>query len=291
MKILISYRASKNIRDWETGHLISKAFMALGHQVFEYANIYETADWIYNPKEILYNGPFDLHLFMEKNDPSNQYPELAGIRCNKSIAWLFDTAMQPAFYDYLIKRFNFDHVFCANPQYINNRSNYSWLPYAADEDLFFRSLDFPKTKEVAIIGSDRPERRILINALQSAGINAELISGIFKEKYIDALASSKIIVNDQAGGGRHLLPIRTFEAPMAGSVLMQIETQSLSQVFEPGISCVVYSNVLDLVKKCRLVLENNSLYENIRSNGQTMCKLLHTYKNRAKEILKCLNLN
>ena len=286
MKILVSYRGATRIREWETGALIAKAFRNLGHEVFEYASVYETGQWLYDPKSVIEQGPFDLHLFMEKNDGANQYPELAGLHVKKSFAWLFDTAMNELFYEGLINGFRFDHVFCANPEFIKNQETRSWLPYAADRDYFFRHLGVPKTRDICLVGSDRPERQALMAALNSAGLKAELISGVFKENYINELAKSRIIVNDAAGGGTALLSMRCFEATAAGSLLVQANTSKLEEVFRPGLECLDYFNLPELIWRCEDALANKIKYEFVRAHGYHKCMEKHTYENRAKTILE-----
>jgi len=288
LNILISYRAAPRIREWETGRLLSDAFRALGHNVYEYGNLYQTGIWL-SADATPFNQTFDLHIFCECNDGDRQYAELIDVKCNKRAGWFFDSDMNDRLYERLINYFDFDHVFCANPSFIKSKNNRSWLPYAGDKERHYRSPGWPKKRDICLIGSDRPERRSIIAALRTVGLNAELSYDIFKENYIDAMASSRIIINDPAGGGNSLLPMRYFECPMAGSLLMQADAPMLDHIFIDNQECVIYKNTVDLINKCKSVLTDNELYERIRTNGQNKCLKEHTYINRAMEILSVIS--
>lgn len=284
MKILISYRGAPRIRGWETGAMLADAFVKLGHQVDEYAKIYEKPEWVQD-RTPLFLKEYDLHIFMECNDGDPQYVELKNINAKKRVAWLFDIEMMPKFYSQLVSHMEFDYCYLANPSFIDTLScPTGYLPYAADER-FRRRLDNTKVRDVCLIGSDRPERRKLIRSLQKDNINAELISDLFKDDYINALASSKIVINDPAGGGGNLISMRLFEAMAAGSYLVQYDLDQLRQVAEPGICCATFNSPESLLENIQLVLKDSNIYERTRASGQFWIMSYHTYINRAKEIL------
>jgi hypothetical protein len=286
MKILVSYRAAPRIRGWETGSMLARAFRVLGHDVAEYANIYETKQWIADRAHIL-NQSYDLHVFMEKNDPESQYTELLSLPITRTVGWLFDIAMYPDFNYNLVERFHFDHLYLANPNYLDKfKCPTSFLPYAADERYFYRSLDTIKTRDLCLVGSDRPERRQFIQMLRNNGVNAELISGIFKQDYINALASSKIILNDLAGGGGALLSMRAFETLATGSALLQADTgEPHNDILMPNLACLMFKDHISCITQINKYLSDKELYDNTRAVGQKMVLDNHTYVNRAREIL------
>jgi hypothetical protein len=164
------------------------------------------------------------------------------------------------------------------------------LPYAADAEYHFRPVSFPKKYDVALVGSDRPERRKLIDALQKAGIRAELISGVFKKQYIDALASARIVINENPDAGRGLLNMRFFETLAVGSLLINNMGDGAELTgMMPGIHYLEYKDVDDLINKCRYYLSEHSERIKMSMVGQNACKLDHTYKSRAQEILDVLS--
>lgn len=286
MKILVSYRGAPRIRGWETGAMLARAFRNLGHEVYEHATIYESKprEWVMDPNNS-FQHEFDLHVFMEKNDGEDQHLGLKAINTQRTVAWLFDTSMNDRFYEDIVTYMDFDHVYCGNPDFIKGHKNRSYLPYAADKTLFYRSPDTPKTIDVCLVGSDRPERRKLIKSLQKDGVNAELISGVFKEDYINTLAASKIVVNDLAGGGANLLSMRTFEAPAAGALLLQAISSSIYGILEDGVTCATFHSEESLVSSARFYLNSEEDRKRVTSNGQYWVLNHCSYENRAKEIL------
>lgn len=285
MRILVSYRGAPRIRGWETGALLSRAFRQLGHEVDEYAKIYEKPEWVADRNDML-SKEYDLQVYCECNDSEMQYLELKNIDAKRRVTWLFDIAMQPDFYRRVVDFMAFDHCYVANQDYLHHfNCPTSYLPYAADQEFFYRDRETPKTIDVCLVGSDRKERRDLIKNLQKAGINAQLISGVFKEDYINTLAASKIVVNDTAGGGANLLSMRTFEAPAAGALLLQYEVPSMRDIMEDGICYQSYHNEESLINLSKYFLENEVLRNNIIRNGQYWILTHHTYLNRASEII------
>lgn len=288
MNILVSYRGAPRIRGWETGAMLARAFRSLGHEVDEYAKIYERPEWVANRNDML-SKHYDLHVYCECNDGDAQYLELKDINADRRVAWLFDIAMMADYYRRLVKMMEFDHCFAANLDFAYNNFFHcptTYLPYAADMEFFGRPLDTKKTIDVCLVGSDRPERRDLIAALHKHEINAELISGVFKEDYINTLAASKIVINDLAGGGTNLLSMRTFEAPAAGAMLLQAYTPALNNVMEVGICCDVFTNNASLISACKYFMEKDQQRKTIANNGQFWVSRTHTYNDRAKAILK-----
>jgi len=286
MNILVSYRGAPRIRGWETGALVAKAFRKLGHEVDEYAKIYEHDLWLSAHEDVL-SKEYDLHIYCECNDNDKQYFELKYINAKRHVAWLFDVAMNPQGYKDLVTYMEFDHCYVANPDFLTAFScPASYLPYAADQEFFYRPLTTLKTIDVCLVGSDRPERRDLIAVLKKNGINAELISGVFKEDYINMLAASKIVINDIAGGGANLLSMRTFEAPAAGALLLQAITPALYGVLEDGICCATFRDQASLVGGCKYYLEHQSDRTIMTKNGQYWVLNHESYTNRALKILR-----
>lgn len=306
MKILISYRGSQRIRFWETGDLIAQAFEQLGHEVDRYGFIYETEEWFTTVitqngcSDDVFSKKYDLHIYMECNDPASQYPELKYINAKHRIYWEFDTSYHPEWSLNLIKYFDFDHLFLANPLYVDllnirhdGKEFATYLPYACSNE-HVRFLDYPKTLDVALVGSKRPDRVELIKLLCDAGIDAKLISNVFKENYIDALASAKIIVNQNPLEGRGLLNMRSFEAPAAGSYLLtEVEDYNINVRKDESISEVIspYIDVNELANICKDLINNRELLDYYREWQQQTVLEKHMYINRAKTILEIMELN
>lgn len=296
MKILVSYRGIPQSPGWATGDMVVKAFRALGHEVFPYAKYYQQNRWVEDRKFNLDDHEFDLILFMECNDGDLQYPELRITRARQTACWLFDTSYHQDRYRGLVNYFGFNHIFLANPFTIQEYkvwgyNNVHYLPYACDRELHGRPLEYPKTRDVVLVGSIRDDRTALARELSKHGVNLELVGDVFREQYIDALASAKIVVNQNPPSGRGLLNMRWMESIAAGSMVFG-EAEDLYPNQEEGLFCFGdlygYYNIDGLLDKLKVCLEPScqSIYEMDRKQLQDNVFAYNTYTHRCQKILE-----
>jgi spore maturation protein CgeB len=291
MRILVSYRGIPQSPGWATGDMVVKAFRALGHEVDVHAKYYEQEKWVEcNPIKPAYERDYDLFLFMECNDGDRQYIELRSVRARQTACWLFDTSYHKDRYTRLVDYFKFNHIFLANPLTIQEYKkweyqNVHYLPYACDRELHGRSLSYPKTRDVVLVGSIRDDRIVLADALDQLGVKLELIGNVYREKYIDALASARIVINQNPPAGRGLLNMRWFETAAAGSIILgEREDLSVNNIWCFG-DAHAYSSINGLAEICKAYLENQGTQDWVRSITYENIFKLHTYENRCKEIL------
>lgn len=300
MRILLSYRGIPQSKGWATGDLMARAFKNLGHETFTFGNYYQTNERL--PNQGFLHDEYDLWLWLECNDGDPQYYFLIdAVRAKNKVTWFFDVG------SYNDKQFDswfnltelFDFNFIANKHLtrpatdnlktlnIPAQKAAYFLPYAADKFLHFREVDFTKkTCDVSLIGSSRPERKALVEALRDAGIDAHLICDVYRESYIDALAASKIVLNDIAGGGSGMIGMRPWEAAAAGSFVLTPEGEGAAEIFNNVASIKEYSSVEDLVEKCNKILsapQESYIFQVLC--GQHGIDMYHTYESRCREII------
>lgn len=310
MKILVSYRGIPQSPGWATGDMVVKAFRELGHEVVPYAKNYKEEDWVeYGLHPTVYmegSKPYDLVLFMECNDDDRQYMELKDVpRARKRACWLFDTSYYPDHCAYMVRWFGPDHVFLANPLTIERYrqlgfENTTYLPYACDEELHSRPPTREKTRDVVLVGSIRDDRIALRDELAGHGIDLRLVGGVFREEYVDALASAKIVVNQNPDAGRGLLNMRFFEAQAAGSHVFTEQSDYDVNTWSDGwqhhpATAHWYSDTEDLATKCKDLLTRPSMIvpeipDWYQSTLLYSDNFLHfqSYRNRCERILKTL---
>ena len=286
MKILVSYRAIPQSPGWATGDMVVKAFRALGHDTFAYAKYYQENRWLDNPSPT--PSEYDLCLFMECNDGDPQYCELKNLRARKMVCWLFDNSYYQDKCRGLIDYFNFDFSFLANPLVVqefrqSNYDNVHYLPYACDPDLHSRPDGYMKKRDVALVGSIREDRVKLADELKKYNIELQLIGGLYRSSYIDALASSKIIINQNPPAGRGLLNMRFWETIAAGSwIITEAEDANANERVRRFLNLYnLYHGVEDLAKMCQKILRDNPA-----DLAQRIVLNQHTYSDRCQEILK-----
>lgn len=289
MKILVSYRGIPQSPGWATGDMVVKAFRELGHEAYSYAKYYQENRWV-DGRPGLDDHDWDLIVFMECNDGDPQYSELRITRTRKIVGWFFDTSYHTNRYKPIVDYFEFDHIFLANPLTIQEYKvwgydNVSYLPYACDSELHVRSLSYPKTRDVVLVGSIRDDRKKLAEDLKKQGVNLELIGGVFREEYIDTLASARLVINQNPMEGNGLLNMRHFETPAAGTFLIEqrrdLEVNIKAELPYPWYCFPALEE--EIADFCNDFLkENGALEEDVhREFLETQ-----TYKNRCKQILE-----
>lgn len=289
MKILVSYRAIPQSPGWATGDSVVRAFRELGHEVFAYAKYYQENSWVVNPTPT--PPEFDLVLFMECNDGDPQYCSLKNVKARKTACWLFDNSYYQDHCRGLIDYFNFDFKFIANPLIVDELKNSNYenvfhLPYACDSVLHTRRMPCVKVRDIALIGSIRDDRVQLINELNiKLPVKAELIGGLYRDQYIDALASSKIIINQNPAAGRGLLNMRFWETIAAGSFIMterfDVEANNLCDYLS---QYNLYDSIDEIVLNCDALLSKDYKIADYEYQQQWVMRM-HTYESRCQEIL------
>lgn len=300
MKILISYRGIPQSPGWATGDLLVTAFQDLGHEVYVYGYYYseEISKWKHPlPNSILpshiMDYEFDLHIYMEMNDPNPQYLELKHVKAKKRVAWIFDISYYEVNIMGLLHYMNFDYLFLANPNYAERIHDFmpvALLPYAFCPHKHLPN-SFPEKKyRFAMVGSLWKERKEIASALRDSGIPVNIIQGKFREEYVKALAESHVIINHNVEQGRGLLVMRAFETLAAKSCLVHNDGDNIEFYLDTATECKVYKNTRHLIGICKELNDDISVADWIADFGHRRALKEHSYQHRAKEILEVLCL-
>lgn len=301
MRILVSYRGIPSSPGWETGTFVVNAFCCLGHDTVPYGTYYQTNNWIDNRNHnTLLSVEYDLYLQMECGDGDRFYSELNNIKSKKRASWWFDVQLYPGRWKREIGLVSSEINFIGNKNFVGSNI---YLPYAADWEkhavpIFFIDGQYQTNKncnqgeyitiykdiDFLIIGSSRPEREILYKLISNAvpNANVQYITNVFREEYINYLTRSHFVINDIAGGGHGLIPMRPFETIAAGSNLI---TPHNDGVHDLGIPCFEYRNMEELLQ---LVMNLNNQPKPTNFDYQKEFLKNHTYINRCETILKTI---
>jgi len=275
MKALVSYRGIPQSPRWATGDFVVEAFTQLGFDVDAYGNYYGTQNKLQVSLDP-FEKEYDLFLYMECGDGEPAYTELKNVKAKNRMSWFFDLALYPEYWQWQISTLNTNTNFVANELFVADEYKRHYLPYAAASK-HFRKLNWvTKDIDYLIIGSDRPERRKQVADLMAMmpDKNIQLVSGIFREDYVNTLSRAKFVVNDIAGGGKGLLPMRPFEVVAAGATLITPKNDGVSSL---GIPCHEYESI-----------EQIPTFVEELSHGQDVVRQKHTYLNRCMKIMGCM---
>jgi hypothetical protein len=247
-----------------------------------------------DPTSAVRDEEYDLALYMECNDADPAYGGFKAVKARKTACWLFDTSYYQDNLTGFNNFFQFEHQFIANPLDIAKFPNGSFLPYAIDSELHGREILSNKEYDFILPGTSRPDRVSLSQSLSKKGIRLELISGLFREAYIDALAKARVVINQNPEQGRGLLNMRYWEAMAAGAVILTEESDFIANAKElmlngmEPLSGLYYNSLDHLVSLCQELNADRNELEKQRSGGQLNVLRHHTYENRCDRILKLL---
>lgn len=279
MNILVAYRGIPQSPGWATGDSMVRAFRALGHQAYPYGRYYKTGEPLGKmPKDV------DLLLYMEHNDDDPPYLELCNLNCIKAY-WEFDTAMHRNQTAIFLNHMRFNHVFLANHKLLQMVGGATYLPYAADPELF--PLGRSVKRGAGIVGSSFPQR---VEFAEKAHIR--IISGKFREEYVKEIQNLAIHVHHFASGGDGMLVMRIFETMATGTMLLTEADPTLDLHFQDKKHLATYRSPEEcraLVKRY-LEKKRNQMIR-IATTGHQEVIAKHTYKNRAQTILETLGLH
>jgi glycosyltransferase involved in cell wall biosynthesis len=293
LKILISDRGIPQSPNWSTGDALAAAFGDLGHEVVRYGRYYsrapaadpasdtpETKARLGRPLAQVPHGEVDLLIYMGMCDEDQPYIELLTFPAKRRVLWDFDSLLHWDLSVALMQSGAFSHAFLANRRACRRVEGSRWLPYAADVRHFV-----PGTAEregAACIGSRFEERA---DFCRRAGV--ELVEGLYRGDYVQALQKLKIHVHNHESGGDGLVVMRPFETMAAGALLLA-PAGLLDGLFVPGVHYVAYSDAEDCREKVGRFLEDDGARESITASALRLVLEEHTYRCRAQTILEVM---
>jgi FkbM family methyltransferase len=287
--IVVAYRGIPHARGWATGDNLVRAFRRLGHEVYPYGNYYQT-------DERLSDDPppdrADLLVYCECNDDDPEYTELQDRNFGLKSYWDFDVdnGRQETAAD-LIAQLDFDVVFHANrrygPFFQRLASRAVFLPYAFDDEHFF-PIDRDRPIDVGLVGSRYPERAAYLDRLGEHGAEVTVLSGVYREELVEAIAQLKmhLNLNIDGRGGAGLLVGRVWETIGCGRPLLTERKDYVEELFRDSEHVVLFNGVEDCADKIRFLLDNERERERIARQGWDHGISNHTYLARARRILE-----
>jgi spore maturation protein CgeB len=144
--------------------------------------------------------------------------------------------------------------------------------------------------EVLFIGTWMPERGQFLQKLVEAGVPLNIYGNgwqkapewptlqsvwqgpaIYGDDYIKALQLAKVSLGLLSKGNRDLHTTRTFEIPYCGGLLCTERTSEHLQLYREGVEAVCWSDASECLEKCRELLKNDRMREEIANKGRLRC--------------------
>jgi hypothetical protein len=187
----------------------------------------------------------------------------------------------------------FDYLFIAHrtalPHFQALRSSAAvhWLPPCCDPAVHG---DQHRQREYDIgfvgqVNNSYPERVQLLEALEQRYRINDYRRHYYRQEMARIYSQSKIVVN--ISHSDQIIPMRFFEAPAAGAMLLtqQSHVNGQSELLREGEEYVSFTNVDDALNKVDYYLAHEPERQRIAHSGQTAVLARHTYGQRTAELL------
>lgn len=192
--------------------------------------------------------------------------------------------------------------------------NVVWTPFAGDLDFLNGNLSDPVpdtfTYDCTFIGGWRPEReqavQHIVNALPGIHIkvvgpnwnrsivNRKLLphisnTAMYGKAYGDFLRSSRINLNIIDDTNYPAANMRFFEVPAAGSLQVSSACPEQEHILIEGKHIYYYNSLDELSSKIHHILQHPEEADKIRRAGYDLVSSQHTYRDRIRQLVNCLN--
>jgi spore maturation protein CgeB len=94
---------------------------------------------------------------------------------------------------------------------------------------------------------------------------------IYGDDYLKAIQLAKISLGLLSKGNRDLHTTRTFEIPYCGGLFCAERTSEHLQLYQEDIEAVYWSDLTECIQKCRKLLENEQMRQEIAEKGRVRC--------------------
>ena len=144
--------------------------------------------------------------------------------------------------------------------------------------------------EVLFIGTWMPERGSFLRELMQADVPLAMYGNswqkapewpqlhavwqgpaIYGDDYLKAIQLAKISLGLLSKGNRDLHTTRTFEIPYCGGLLCAERTDEHLQLYQEDVEAVYWIDVKECIEKCRYLLNNDKMRQEIAENGRRRC--------------------
>jgi len=247
-------------------HGVSADVWGLGHDNYENVPVWDDYDLIIN---------------LENYDTTGWVPNLSNAKAVKYL-WAIDAHVKGV-RSYISTALDggYDLILQATRDYVQFFRNSVWFPNCYDDSLIYPMSQTPR-HEVGFCGNINNRGRLI--EIMKNKFDFKLDEFIIGPSMVAAINSYKIHWNANIGID---VNYRNFETMGCNVALLTSYNESYDALgMVDGKTCFVYDTVEGMVAKAQKILENEDLRLEVASNGHTIVKQYHTYKNRAQYILE-----
>lgn len=194
-------------------------------------------------------------------------------------------------------------------------ANIQWLPLAGDPSLHNSQLTISDNDKqvfsatVNFIGTHRPKRESVCNAIFEAGIDIKVWGPadwsrhalrpnltkkywqgrpLVGDEFSKAVLCSKISINPIDETSYPTANMRFFELPTCGGLALHSNCPEFSSIFREDDTAFYFQDETDVVEKIHQILANYTLSQEIAKRAHRLVLNEHTYVNRMAKLLEIM---
>lgn len=164
------------------------------------------------------------------------------------------------------------------PSIIKKKIDINFISFVASGD---------KYRESIVKRINKIKLNIFGNSWSSNLRNHSINSFVYGKKLFDIINKSYASINILRKQNLTSHNMKTFEIPAMGGLLVTTRSKEQNLFFPENKASIMFNSVKELEKKIFFLKKNNKIAENIRKKGFELSRK-HSYKNRAKYILKTI---
>ena len=239
----------------------------LGHENFNIIPDYEKYDVIIN---------------LENYD-TGWMPNLSHVKSSLKFLWAIDSHCRGQdYYDMVFNEGKYNYILQATKYFCNGKS--LWFPNCYDDDFLFPTEN--EKKHLIGFCGNVVNRGSLLQHLASI-MPFKIDIDVRGEEMINAIKSYKIHFNKNISVD---VNYRNFETMGCGTLLLTDHNEQYLELgFNPETNVFVYKNIEEAVEIINYLKDKEEVISEVAIKGQEFVKSKHTFKNRAKHLIKFIN--
>jgi len=239
----------------------------LGHENFNITPSYEKYDAIIN---------------LENYD-TGWMPNLSHVKSPLKFLWAIDSHCRGQdYYDMVFNEGKYNYILQATKYFCKDKS--LWFPNCYDDDFLFPTEN--EKKHLIGFCGNVVNRGSLLQHLASI-MPFKIDIDVRGEEMINVIKSYKIHFNKNISVD---VNYRNFETMGCGTLLLTDHNEQYSELgFKPETNVFVYKNIEEAVEIINYLKDKEDVISEVATKGQEFVKSKHTFRNRAKHLIKFIN--
>ena len=225
---------------------------------------------------------YDVIINLENYD-TGWVPDLSNIKSPIKLLWAIDSHVRgQTYYNHIFTEGKYNYILQATKNFLNKDS--VWLPNCYDDD-YIKPVNVAKKTLLGFCGSIQ-NRGTLFNYINKS-IPLKLDVNVRGIDMINAINSYKISLNANISVD---INYRNFETAGTGTLLLTNFNDQYEELgFKSNLNCLIYKTPDEAIDIINAIKTDEKTISDISLAGYELVRTKHTFKNRARSLVKFLN--